>query len=354
MRVIHILPTLQNGGTERYLMNLLTTSRYFSSNSIIVYSQENFFRDELKNLDVPVVPFAKPSETGILKNMRSIYYYLKKEKPDAIYVYTYFNAAYVNIAALFAGVRRRIVHVHTASTDHKKTLSYKLYVVLSKILLTIIPCIRLACSNSAGKTLFWRKFAVIKNATDINKYRFNLGKRNSLRNKMSIDNDTIVLGNVGRLDENKNQKFILEICKNIHKKGFNYKLLLLGEGSEKSSLQRYATELGIAEDVIFITTEDAAQYYNAFDIFLLTSKSEGYPYVLLEAQANGLPIVVSTGVTEETKINDNFRRLSLDEGADKWAQVVCEMVGKRVKPNEKINDYSIEKMAEEVRGIYEK
>ena len=74
----------------------------------------------------------------------------------------------------------------------------------------------------------------------------------------------------------------------------------------------------------------------------------------LEAQANGLPVVASTGVTEKAKINDNFRRLSLGEGVGKWAQVVCEMAGKRVEPNEKINDYSTERMMKEVRGIYEK
>ena len=353
IHITHVIPTLSNGGTEKFLMNLIENTSGNYLNSIIVYDRQNEWADKLNQNNVAVTVIEKPSKTGVIKNIRMLKRCFKQSRPDIVYVYTSFNSAYVLLAAMLSGVRIRIAHSHTSATEHKKTITYRIYVIVSKILLSFVATHKLACSDKAGKAIFFGKYKVVQNGIYVDKYKYDEVSRNQLRKELRIDTKTTLIGTIGRLDKNKNQRFMIEVLNECIKRNMDTKLLIVGEGPERQYLEKYAKELDIIGNVIFIgSVRNVKKYYDAIDVFLLTSFNEGLPFVLIEAQANGLPILASDSIDKTVKINSNFKLLKLGDGQKIWAQEVSKNIG-RIIPSKKINQYSIENTVKQVIDVYD-
>ena len=147
--------------------------------------------------------------------------------------------------------------------------------------------------------------------------------------------NNFVIGNVGRLHFQKNQTFILDIFKEFLKKCNNAKLVLVGEGKDEIKLKQKASLLGIENKCLFVGKQNnVEQWLSAFDIFLFPSLFEGLPISLLEAQANGIPILTSSNISKEVKINDNCIYYSLKESSINWANKLI-----YIKENLKRNSY---------------
>lgn len=95
------------------------------------------------------------------------------------------------------------------------------------------------------------KVKIINNAVDVKNFEFNFNARNAIRNKYNLNN-SLVLGNVGRLTQQKNQIFSLKIVQKLSKKVPNLKLILLGQGEDKVLLNKKVKELKIEKNVIFV------------------------------------------------------------------------------------------------------
>jgi GalNAc-alpha-(1->4)-GalNAc-alpha-(1->3)-diNAcBac-PP-undecaprenol alpha-1,4-N-acetyl-D-galactosaminyltransferase len=127
-----------------------------------------------------------------------------------------------------------------------------------------------------------QKIQVIPNPIDENL----LSKREEYKNR-----ENVIL-TVGRLDDNKNQKLLLEAFANLNTK--NWKLIIVGDGVLKTEYQILAKNLGISDKVDFIgTVNDIENYYNRAKLFVFTSQSEGFPNALLEALSFGIPCISS-------------------------------------------------------------
>ena len=354
MRIVHVVPTLCNGGIERFLINLISGLPKWWKNEVVVYDERNDWSEELSKLGVLVKTMRAPARVGIFRNMRGLYCYFKQKKPDVVYAYTYYNAAYVLAAAALAGVKIRVVHAHTLETEHSKTLLYVAYVLFSKMLLAAVATCRLACSTETGKKLFYGKFKVIKNGVRVENYLFDRRKRSLLRKQLGIAANTVVLGAVGWLNKNKNQEMMIKVLAEYIKLCQDTRLVLVGDGPELERLVGLARQLGVFDKVLFVgSIKNASDYYNVFDVFLLTSYHEGFPYVLVEAQMNGLPTLVSSTVTKEVKLSDNMRFADLELGPRCWAEMVEAMPKSRVKLGAEILGYSLQKTIDEVKRILE-
>ena len=355
IKVMHVVNSMNMGGIETFIMNLyrnISREKYefvFLANAPGKY----YYQDEIEALGGRFIKIDPVGAGKRLKHLAQLRTVIRKENPDVIHCHTYFDAASVMMMARLCRVPVRITHSHTteAKNLHRKFLHW----MLTKIIVVESTNL-LACGEEAGKALYGNaSFQVINNGIDLDKFIFSETSRRKIRKEIDVNENDIIIGHVGRFEKVKNHEYMIEILKKIISRDAHYKLVLVGDGTLRKEIEALVKKNHLDNQVIFAgNAKNANEYYSAFDIMVFPSIFEGLPLALVEAQANGLPVVASSGVTEEAKINDNFRRLSLDEGAEKWAQAVCEMVGKRVKPNEKINDYSIEKMVEEVRGIYEK
>jgi len=214
------------------------------------------------------------------------------------------------------GTPKVIVHSHTIDIRRglkKRALQMVLGGILQKY--ANIYC---ACSYEAARTKYSKKMLkqthVIKNGIAVDKFTYNEEVRNKIRKELSIKEDTFVVGHVGRFSYEKNHEFLIDVFREFHKSNENSILLLLGEGEKQGKIKRKAEAYGLSEAVRFLGAVDNVNvYYQAMDCFVLPSTVEGLPIVSIEAQAAGLPCVVSEAVPPEAKITDLFTYASLGD-----------------------------------------
>lgn len=232
-------------------------------------------------------------------------------------------------AAKKAGVPIRIAHCHTTAGKGeylKNLIKYSLR-PFSKLFPTHLA----ASSRLGGEWLFgkgcFEKYDMyyLPVARDVEQFAFNPSCRESVRAELGLS-DKFVIGHFGRFVPQKNHSFLIDVFNEIKALEPNAELLLAGDGELLSQTKEKVSKLGLQDAVTFLgRRSDVADLYQAIDVFILPSLYEGVPGVGIEAQSAGLPLVVSDTVTDEVSILDTTKRLSFNEGAKKWAEVVVSM-----------------------------
>lgn len=203
-----------------------------------------------------------------------------------------------------------------------------------------------ACSKEASNWMFPSniKSQIIENAIDLKKTSFSSKKREEIKNKYALRN-TFVIGNVGRLNFQKNQEFLIRIASELKKKKINYKVVIVGQGEEKENLEGQIKKMHLSSHVMLVGQQsDMQAWYSAFDLFLFPSRFEGLSVSLLEAQANGVPILASDKVSpKEIKINNNIGFMSLSKSSKYWANEIVEkyLTSKRESESDIRNNFRI-------------
>ena len=220
-----------------------------------------------------------------------------------------------------------------------------------------------ACSKLAGEWLFGKenvengKVKIIHNAVDYQKFKMNEEVRNSIRKELNIE-DKLVIGHVGRFTNQKNHTFLIDIFNEIHKKNSNSVLMLVGIGEKEDEIKEKVKKLEIEQNVLFMGFQDNVnELMWAMDVFLMPSLYEGLPVVGVEAQATGMPCFMSKDVvTDEVKITEGVKFISLNETAEKWAEEILnsDLERKDTRDDLKKAGYFIDDMAGELADFYKK
>lgn len=353
IRVLHVFHEMSNGGIEHFVMNYyrhIDRTRV-QFDFLVSVETPGYFDDEIDQLGGKIY-HAYPFEKNPAKNFLHIAKIVKDNGYQIIHRHTGSAFGYFDLrAAHFGGAKHLIMHSHNNQAGN-------LFVhVLSKYLLRI-PCEKLACSDEAGKWLFGEnsKYQIINNAISTQNFVFSLSERQKYRNLYGIG-DKFVVGHVGRLENQKNHKFLLKIFKSILDKKKNSILVLVGDGSLMEEIKNEATHLGIIENILFLGSQkETAKIYNMFDVFVLPSIYEGFGITLLEAQINGLSCFTSATVVPDTvNITGNVKYISLKVDSEKWAE---EIIQSSERKNIALSDiknagFDIEKNAKQLCSYYE-
>ncbi len=255
----------------------------------------------------------------------------------------------------------RIAHSHNIGFQTKNPLK-KLIGNTFKIPMNKYATHYFACSTPAGEWLFGKritktnKFKVIHNAVDLQKFNFNENTRNSIRKKLNIDNNTLVIGHAGRFTNQKNHNFLIEIFNEIHKINQNTKLLLIGTGEKETEIKEKVKQLKLNNNVIFAGFKNNVnEYMFAMDIFIFPSKYEGLGLVLIEAQATGMKCYTSKDVVpKEAQVSNLLEYISLDKTPNKWANIILN--NNNIRENKykeiKANGYDIQDTIQELEQFY--
>jgi glycosyltransferase involved in cell wall biosynthesis len=250
-----------------------------------------------------------------------------------------------------------IVHSHNAGFGSNAKTHTRLLHQIGKNLLKNKDFLRVACGDYAGKWIFEDKpFTILNNGVNAQKFEFNKAKRQEFREKYNISEDTIVLGHTGRIEIQKNHDFLIDIFNSYHTKNPNSKLMLVGDGSLKQSLENKVAMLNLSNDVIFTGfTKNVNEYYSAFDYFVMPSLFEGLSISLVEAQFNGLKCISSDSVDPTSDISKNVVFLSLKKSANDWAQEIINIESMRdINILKNINqDFLIENSVKKLEKFYE-
>lgn len=273
---------------------------------IVINKISDEYRIELESNGSKI--YQLPRKRNILKYQLELYKIIKKNQYGIIHVHGNSSTMLVDILpAKWAKVPVRIVHSHNTTCTHLK--SHKILYPIFKKTYTH----GFACGQEAGKWLFHNKpFIEIKNGIDLKKYSYNEQTRNIYRKKINAK-DNIVIGHIGNFVEQKNHSFLIDIFAELISKNSNYQLLLISDGYLMQQIKEKVHNLGLDNNVIFLgKITDVQNYMQAIDIFVLPSLYEGLPVALVEAQATGLPCLVSNTVAKESNLTDSLKFLSID------------------------------------------
>ncbi|WP_455544260.1 glycosyltransferase family 1 protein [Intestinibacter sp.] len=367
-KILHIVGGMGKGGTETMLMNIYRKidRKKIQFDFIYTTNEETYYDKEILELGGNVLRIDPLSIKNINKMIKQICDCIEKNGPyQAVHAHTLFNCGIAMLASKKSNVDIRVSHAHTTA-DNEVGLIRKMYISIMRKLILNNSTNLLACSDLAGEYLFGAKN--IKNS----KYSM-FPNLISYENIIDIDDNKVekfkeeynlsnylVIGHIGTFKESKNQKFLLEVTKVLKDKNTNIKLLLVGDGGMRDKLESKCKELDIEDRVIFTgIRDDVDVILNSIDVFAFPSTFEGLGLVLLEAQAAGLPCVVSEAIQPEADLKLGlFNNLNLADGAEIWADKIIEVAGKKEIDKKKIlkafddNGYSNEKCISKLLSIY--
>lgn len=171
-----------------------------------------------------------------------------------------------------------------------------------------------------------KSFDVINNGIDLKKFQYNEDVRSSFRRKYDLCNNYVV-GHVGRFSEQKNHKKLIAIFEKLCKIRPDAKLVLIGDGELKSEIEDIVHKKNL--NVLFVGVSDEVEcWLQAMDVMVLPSLFEGLPLGIVEAQASGLPCILSDTVSPMTKITDIVKFVILNSDNMEWAQIINDIDGK--------------------------
>ncbi|MCF0132275.1 MAG: glycosyltransferase [Blautia sp.] len=232
------------------------------------------------------------------------------------------------VAAKLAGVETIIVHSHNSKPDDRKLRN--MLGPFCKALMPMITNVYLACSEEAAEFMFPasvlknKRYHIVKNGIDLKRFSYRPALREEFRGRYDCG-DRLILGNIGRLHPQKNQRFLLEIMQEVLKQRPDALLYLIGVGELDEELKAYAGELGIKDSVVFFGPSDEIPgMLHMMDAFVMPSLYEGLPLTGVEAQAAGLPCFFSDTITRELELTENALYLPLEKDAAYWAEQVLE------------------------------
>ncbi len=215
---------------------------------------------------------------------------------------------------------------------------------------------RFACSDEAGKWMFGdREYKVIKNAVDTSVFFYNMKTREKVRKELGLD-DKLLVGTVGRLSEQKNPFYIVEIINKLCQINENIRFIHIGDGKLKEKVKEKIEEYSLRDKYLLLGLQkNVSDYMNAMDYFILPSKFEGFPIVLVEAQATGLHCMVSDNITNSCDLTGNIEFLSTDIQPQEWAErILNDIKYNREDCSKKIIEegYDINCISEEIQKFF--
>lgn len=264
---------------------------------------------------------------GIFINLKNKYRHIKKKKYNTVYSHTGYKAVPELFFAKLLGIKKRVVHSHTAN-EHENLLKTIMRKVLS-LLVCFLATDLFACSYEAGiwaygkKACSSSKFRVINNAIDLSLFKNDSVRRKEVRLALGIDNK-LVIGCIGRFTYSKNYSFLIDIFNEVHKKNNNSVLVLIGDGNLLPDIKDKVSKLNLTEVVKFLGGRlDVDKLIHSMDIFVMPSHYEGLGLVYLEAQAVGIPCYGSKeGVPKAVNVSDLMNYISLDQTPEEWANII--------------------------------
>lgn len=308
--------TDRRGGIESFFINYSNYFKNISLDFIKVTPNDLSYERNLKSNSIYYVPMRRDNASLRKLEIKKIF---KQKKYDALW----FNSndlASVDIIkeAKKAGIKC-IGHAHNSRTDKlNRTIRHN----INKILVNKDFDGKFACSMSAAKWFYpdYKDATIIYNAINIENHLFSQEKRSNIRKMYEIPQDYMVLGDVGRLEKQKNMPYLIDIFERYHQKNPESCLMIIGNGSQQAELKKYVKNKKLSQFVIFTgEVNNTTDYLSALDVFLMPSLYEGLPVTLVEAQAAGLKCIVADNITREVNVTDNIEYLPIKESSiDLW------------------------------------
>ena len=286
--IVHIVQHLLPGGIETMVLDF---KRCSANNKISIISLEGTKKNSISAWDIlttiPDLYFLNKNNGVDLFLVFKLVRLLKKLQAEVIHTHHIGPLIYGGIAAKLSNCK----HIHTEhdawhleDSKHNKLVSQCV-----KYFNPIVVADANMVANSIKKHIPICNPQVIINGVDTDK--FAISSKNTARDLFNLPQKNIIIGCAARFTAVKCHNLLLEAFAETPD---NTILALAGDGELKQQLKQKCSELGIISRVYFLgVVKDMSSFYNAIDIFCLTSAMEGLPLSILEAQSCGVPVIAT-------------------------------------------------------------
>lgn len=329
-RLLCIVSAMNAGGAETFLMKIyrkLDRSLY-QMDFCVNITEKGFYDDEIYSLGGRIyhIPAKSQSPLQFEKQLKTI---IEENAYEYVMRITSNTMGFWDLKiAKQAGAK--VCIARSSNSSDGGSFSSKVAHFAGKLLFLKYVDIKIAPSDLAARYTFGDSayengdVIVLRNAIDLSNYAYSDDLRKKIRNDFNIPMDAVVLGHIGRFSKQKNHKKLLDIFYSYQKIVPNSRLLLVGQGELQDSVKNQAVTFGIMDKVIFAgVRSDVQALLSAMDVFVFPSLYEGMPNTIIEAQANGLPCILSDTITKEANVSGHLCYRSLDLNSEKWADDIA-------------------------------
>lgn len=357
IKVLHVIGFLGKGGDSTAVINVMN---YLEKNNSGVkfdfLTYKRFDKDTFDFVKKNHNVFVLDNHLGV-KHPLKFYKELKKillnNNYDAIHFHTSFQSCIGLFVAKRCKVPVRVCHSHTTAVQRRiSVLGKKFILPFCRFIINKCATKKVACSRGAGEFLFGKnvKFDVVYNGLNLKEER-KINKKivSDIKDKYHIDDSSVVVGQVGRFDDNKNQRFVIELAKLLDSKKFIF--LLLGDGPNYDDIKLQAKKEQL-DNVHFVGyVANVKDYMSLFNYMLQPSKyGEGLPVTLIEQQIiNSNCICLSSDIITFEANLGNVIYLSLND-IDSWINIIKN--GTKVHSLQNIQLFDIANSAEIWLSLY--
>ncbi len=330
IRVLHLFANLNLGGAESRIMDLYRSQEKSDviNDFVIMTDTKCYFTDEVLNTKGTIHIIENP-QVNLIRTLWNLFVLLRKSpKYNAIHSHTSYFSGIVVFIAWLAGIKKRVTHARNQSLGHlqkKKGFSFK----LGQSLCNHFATKKLAISSCAGDFLYGNNdYFVVPNAFEFSRIiHVSNYQRSKLQNDFNIDPTIINIVMIARFNEVKNHQHIVKIANVLKKNTLNFCFHFIGDGKLLKPIKQKIKEDNITPFFRFWgTRNDVKDIIHLFDIKIMPSISEGLGVSALEAQAAGLPCILSTGIPKEADIGINLCQfIDLDDSVQSWASAIIKM-----------------------------
>ena len=332
-RVLCLISSVNAGGAETFLMKIyreLDKGRFqmdFCINTI----DKCFYEDEIIHLGGRIyrIPSKSNSIKEFKKNLGSI---IKTNNYDIVLRILSNSIGMMDLKIAKKNGAKRCIARSSNSSDG---LSLKMAILnyIGRILYSGYVDIRIAPSDLAARYTFGNiayfnnNVEILHNGLDIETYKYNKNNRKQIRNIFKLNDNVRVIGHIGRFVFQKNHSFLIDIFNKIYHEDSSAILMLVGVGELEQEIKDKIKKLSLEKNVIFTgLRDDIPSILSAMDVFVFPSFYEGMPNTVIEAQASGLPCVISDTITREANITGLVKYISLNSSAEVWAKEALEII----------------------------
>ena len=356
IRILQVVTHMNRGGLETMLMNYY---RHMDLSAIqfdfLTHREyDGDYGEEIHRMGGTIyhLPTLNPMSLYYRKELNAFF----EEHPEykVVHVHQDCMSAVILKAAKQHGVTVRIAHSHNSYQDKDLKLPIK------RFYRRFIPKYAtdlMACGTESGDWMFaGAPFSILHNAIDAQVFTADANKRVGQREKWNIHSEEILVGHVGSFILQKNHRFLLNVFNEIQKK-IPAKLMVVGEGSLRVEIEKKISELGLEKKVILTgLRSDIADLLQAMDVFVFPSLYEGLPVTMVEAQASGLPCLISDKVPIECRMTELVQQIPLSTSPEIWAKKAIEasrLPRKNTYEEIKAAGYDIVENAKKLQEMYE-
>lgn len=327
IRILHIVSSLNiNAGVMSVIMNYYRhiDRKEIQFDFLYYYEMNESHGPEIEGLGGRIFYITPPSFSPSYQKGLDIFFKEHRGEFAAVHCHDIFGPQVYGWAAKKSGIRHVIVHSHTTKFSDKRLSALRNWML--NLFVGLFATDFMACSPEAGRLFGRRKVRQLNNAIDCGRFRFDEERRTEIRRELGIGQNVPVLGHVGRFSPQKNHAFILEIFDQVHRIMPEVRLLLVGHGELYDEVQEIIRSRGLVGSVICTgKRSDVPELLSVMDMFLLPSLFEGAPVSVIEAEATGLPCLMSDVVTRCVAV-ENCIYLPLLAPASLWAERATDLV----------------------------